>query len=110
MYYFLDSASSILKPSKFFLAYSPVLSLLSFSTTFLRIFHVDEGALAPATMSVIFLYVSTALVRPSHAVSDCITICLLYSLSNSLRELSPVMIIERLWCSASFDSDDKANV
>ena len=39
-----------------------------------------------------------------------ITICLPYSLSNSLRELFPVIIIGRLWFSASFDWDDRAHV
>ena len=72
--------------------------------------HNSEGALAPTTMSAIVLSFSTALVRAFHTVSNCVTICLPYSLSNSLRELPPVAIRGRLWFSASSDWDDRAHV
>ena len=62
----------------------------------LSIFHLNERALAPTTMSAIVLSFSTALVWAFHKVSDHVTICLPYSLSNSLRELSSVIIIGRL--------------
>ena len=110
MYSLIVSASSILSPSKFFLACSFALSLLSSSTILFSIFHASDGALARTTMSAIVLSFSTAFVRPFHTVSDCATICLPCSLSNSLRELSPVMIIGRLWFSASSDWEDKAHV
>ena len=110
MYYFILSALSILKPSKFYLACSFALSLLSSSTILFSIFHASDGALARTTMSAIDLSFSTAFVRPFHTVSDYATICLPYSISSSLRDLSPVRITGRLLLSASSDRDDKAQV
>ena len=104
------SALSILKPSKFFLVFSFALSLLSSSTMLFSIFHASDGALARTTISANDLSFSTAFVRPFHTVSDCATICLPYSISSSLRDLSPVKVTERLWLSASSDRDDKAHV
>ena len=54
------------------------------------IFHVSDGALARTTISATDLSFLTAFVRPFHTVSDCATICLPYSISSSLRDLSPV--------------------
>ena len=42
-------------------------------------------------------------------LSDCATIYLPYYLSNSLRDLSPVIIIGRLGFSVSSDWDDKVH-
>ena len=110
MYSFIDSAWSILSPSKFFLACSFALLVLSSSAILFSIFHASDGALARTTMSAIVLSFSTAFVRPFHTVSDCATICLRYSFSNSPRELSSVMTIGRLWFSASCDWEDKVHV
>ena len=74
------------------------------------IFHASDGALARITISATDLLFSTAFVRPFHTVSDCAMICLPYSFSSSLRDLSPVKITERLWLSASSDRDDIAHV
>ena len=104
------SALSILKPSKFFLACSFALSLLSSSTMLFSIFHASDGALARTTISATDLSFSTSFVRPFHKVSDCATICLPYSISSSLRDLSPVKITGRLLLSVSSDRDDKAHV
>ena len=110
MYSFIDSALSIVNRSRIFKTFSLALALLSPLTILLSIFHVDEEALSPTTMSAIILYFSTALARAFHMVSDCATMCFPDSLSNSLRELSPVLIIGRLWISAFSDWDDKAHV
>ena len=110
MYSFMLSALSILQPSKFFLVCSFALSLLSSSTMLFSIFHASDEALARTTISATDLSFSTAFVRPFHTVSDCATICLPYSISSSLRDLSPVKITGRLLLSASSDQDDKAHV
>ena len=108
MYSFIGFALSIRNRSSVFKACSLALALLSSSTILLSIFHADEGALAPTTMSAIVLTSFTALVRAFHTVSDCPTIFLPDSLSNSLRVLSPVLIIGRLWFIAFSDWDRKA--
>ena len=75
---------------------------------FLSIFHASEGSFGSYNYVCYLLVLFTALVRAFPTVSDCITTYLPYSLSNSLSELFPVVIIRRLWFSASFNWDDRA--
>ena len=111
MYYFIDSALSIFNPSKFFLVFSFALPLLSIvvehSFEYFPCGPESFGSYNDVCDRPVF---STALVRAFHMVSDCAAICLPYSLFNSLRELSPVITIERLWIGDSSDWFERVHV